>query len=194
MWFLKTTGRKDDSLETASIGDNLRINLYYSVLDSFILELNQRFSEKNKQLMRSLQACSPFSSHFLDMAHLKPLTDAYELDSEMLSHKVPLAKHTLDGKHLTDITDVLVELVPLGVAFPTLLKLTLTIPVSTSKCELSFSTLKRTKTYLRSLISEARLNKMAIMSIERDIADNLVLEEVVQKFAKDTCNRRILLD
>ena len=147
--------------------------------------------------MRSLQACSPVSSHFLDMAHLKPLTDAYELDSEMLSHEVPLAKCTLDGKHLTDITDVLVELVPLGVAFPThvvLLKVALTIPVSTAKCERSFSTLKRTKTYLHSSMSEASLNNMAIMSIERDIADNLDLEEVVQKFAKDTCNRRILLD
>ena len=73
--------------------------------------------------MRSLQACSPVSSYFPDMAHLKPLTDTYELDSEMLSHEVRLAKCMLNGKHLTDITDVLVKLVPLGVAFPTLVVL-----------------------------------------------------------------------
>ena len=82
----------------------------------------------------------------------------------------------------------------LGNTLVVLLKLALTIPVSTAKCECSFSTLKRTNIYLHSSMSEARLNNMAIMSIERDIADNLDFEEVVQKFAKDTCNRRILLD
>ena len=57
-----------------------------------------------------------------------------------------LAKRILKEKNLENISDVLLNLVPLKEAFPTLLKLiqtAMTICVSTAHCERSFSTLKR---------------------------------------------------
>ena len=107
---------------------------------------------------------------------------------------MPIAKRTLAGKKLDDISEVFLALKPLQVAFPEtlkLLQLVLTIPVSTAKCERTFSTLKRTKTYLRSTMNETRLSNMAILSIERDISSKLDLELVVDNFAKE--NRRICL-
>ena len=60
----------------------------------------------------------------------------------------------------------------------------MTICVSTAKCERSFSALKRIKTYLHPSMSEQRLTDMAILSIERDLADTLILTDVVDVFAK----------
>ena len=99
----------------------------------------------------------------------------------------------MKDKKLEDISDVVTELVPLKEAFPWLLELlqiSLTISVSTAKCERSFSTLKRIKSYLRSTMSEKRLNN--ILSIEHDLCQKLDLELVVTEFAKS--NRRIALN
>ena len=107
-----------------------------------------------------------------------------------------LAKHTLSGKEMEGINDVLVELLPLKAAFPVLvkmIKIALTIVVSMAECERSFSTLKRTKTYLRSSMSEQRLTDLAVLSIERELSQNLSLDKVVDEFsAKDNNGRTTL--
>ena len=174
--------------------DNLKINFYYPILDAFLAELKRRFSDKNIVLLKALQACSQTSTDFLEIKSVEPLITAYNLDYKSLDHELPIAKRTLAGKKLDDISEVFLALKPLQVAFPEtlkLLQLVLTIPVSTAKCERTFSTLKRTKTYLRSTMNETRLSNMAILSIERDISSKLDLELVVDNFAKE--NRRICL-
>jgi len=101
----------------------------------------------------------------------------------------------LKDKKLEDISDVIIGLVPLKEAFPSMLELlqiSLTISVCTAKCERSFSTLKRIKFYLRSTMSEKRLNNMAVLSIEHDLCQRLDHEAIVTKFGKS--NRRIALN
>jgi hypothetical protein len=57
-----------------------------------------------------------------------------------------------------------------------------TMPMSTSECERCFSTLKRIKTFLRSTMTEDRLNALAVLSIEKTFIrsipdfDNKVIE------------------
>ena len=80
--------------------------------------------------------------------------------------------------------------------FPNLFKLvqiSMTIVVSTAHCERSFSALKRIKPYLRSSMSESRLQDISILAIEKKIANELSLDDVVDKFATTDNNRRILL-
>ena len=48
-----------------------------------------------------------------------------------------------------------------------LLDIICTTPMSTAECERCFSTLKRIKTFLRSTMSEDRLNALAVLSIEK---------------------------
>ena len=84
--------------------------------------------------------------------------------------------------------DVLQFLQPMRCAFPdvvTFLQLVITIPVSSAQAERSFSSLKRVKTYLRSTMSEHRLNNLCLLSIERELADKLQgdLSKGVDKFA-----------
>ena len=130
----------------SSNSDDYKISLYYPVIDSLLSELKQHFSDKNKDIMRALQACCPASDHFLDNSHLHPLLPTCILDLEALRSETQVAKRTLAGKKIEDISDVFSELAPLKLAFPSLvklLKISMTICVSTVKCEWSFSALKR---------------------------------------------------
>ena len=88
------------------------------------------------------------------------------------------------------------ELSPFKSAFPNLFKsiqISLTILVSTAQCERCFSALKRIKTYLRSTMNNERLANVAILSIEREIAKQISLEAVVDIFAAEDNNRKIVL-
>lgn len=69
--------------------------------------------------------------------------------------------------------------------FPTvrkLLKIFVTLPVTTSSNERSFSTLKRLKSYLRNTMSEDRLNGLALLNIYRNfhISPEAVLDELAK--------------
>ena len=107
-----------------------------------------------------------------------------------------LAKHTLNGKYLNKVIDVLHELSPLRIAFPVLVKsiqIALTIAVSTAHCKRSFSVLKRIKSYLWSNITQQWLVDLAILSIEKELSKNLSLDNIVNQFASYDKNRRITL-
>ncbi|CAF1227009.1 unnamed protein product [Rotaria sordida] len=69
-----------------------------------------------------------------------------------------------------------------------LLKIFATLPVTTATTERTFSVLKLLKTYLRSTMSETRLNGLAMMYIYRDVDINV--DAVIDEFAKS--NRRLV--
>jgi len=62
-----------------------------------------------------------------------------------------------------------------------MLKLCVTLPVSTATAERSFSTLRRMKTYLRNSIGEDRLNGLALLHIHREVV--ITVDEVLDRFA-----------
>jgi hypothetical protein len=72
-----------------------------------------------------------------------------------------------------------------------ILQIAATLPVTTASAERSFSTLKRLKTYLRSTISQERLNGLAHLYVNNDIdVDPMV---VVDRFAQSETKRRLKL-
>ena len=64
------------------------------------------------------------------------------------------------------------------------LRILLTLPISVAQGERSFSKLKLFKTYLRSLLGQEKLDGLAIISIEREIVENIDLNEAIEEFAK----------
>ena len=76
-------------------------------------------------------------------------------------------------------------------AFPnifTLLHTFLTLPVTTCTSERSFSTLRRLKTYLRSMTSDTRMNGLAVLSIYRNYTPSP--EQIINRLS-ETSNRRL---
>jgi hypothetical protein len=67
-----------------------------------------------------------------------------------------------------------------------------TLPVTSATPERTFSTLKRIKTYLRSTISQERLNGLALTNINKEV--NVTMEEIAQDFIKISARRMQLQD
>src|SRR3954465_6462515 len=65
----------------------------------------------------------------------------------------------------------------------------LTIPVTVASAERSFSKLKLIKSYLRSTMSQERLNGLALLSIEREMVGRLDNESIIDDFASQKARR-----
>ena len=65
----------------------------------------------------------------------------------------------------------------------------LTIPITVASAERSFSKLKIIKSYLRSTMSQDRLNRLAILSIEKDTLANLEYKELINNFASQKARK-----
>lgn len=64
----------------------------------------------------------------------------------------------------------------------TLLRLYLTMPITSATSEQSFSTLKRVLTFLRSSMSEQRLNHCMLLHIHKELTDSCNLTEIAKEF------------
>nr|GEW01770.1 putative hAT dimerization domain-containing protein [Tanacetum cinerariifolium] len=76
--------------------------------------------------------------------------------------------------------------------FPNVLltyKILLTIPVTVASAERSFSKLKILKSYLRSTMSQDRLNGLAILSIESRFLANVDYDKIIDEFASRNARR-----
>jgi len=58
----------------------------------------------------------------------------------------------------------------------------LTIPVSVASGERSFSKLKLIKFYLRSIMSQQRLKRLALLSIEKDFLNKINYDNLLDNF------------
>ena len=71
-----------------------------------------------------------------------------------------------------------------------LLRLYLTIPVTSATSERTFSVLKRLLVYLRSTMTEKRLKNCLLVHIHKDIVDELNLKEIAVEFVSTNDERR----
>lgn len=70
------------------------------------------------------------------------------------------------------------------------LRIMLTLPVTTATAERSFSKLKLIKNYLRTTLNQEKTTNLAIISIEREIVDEMNFNDIIDTFA-DLKSRKI---
>ena len=133
--------------------DDYRTVVFYATIDTLLQDLNDRFSELNLSLMKSLQALVPNSSTFLTLSSLQPFLSHYGIDEDSISSELLTASTFLrEASPLTSIHHVYSHLYEVKECFPLLLEtiqIAMTIGVTTATAERSFSSLRRLKTYLR---------------------------------------------
>nr|GEV69515.1 zinc finger MYM-type protein 1-like [Tanacetum cinerariifolium] len=69
------------------------------------------------------------------------------------------------------------------------LRVLLTIPVTVASAERSFSKLKLLKSYLRSTMSQERLNGLALIAIENRLLESVDYEDLINNFASKNARR-----
>lgn len=164
--------------------------MYFEIVDAAIASLETRFNSvsynKVKDLERSILRCAT-----IDCSDITSITALYsELSSDRLQlhfdmfrdicrqQQMPIQSVSGIVKFLQDNKNVC-QLLPEVVS---LVRLFLTIPVTTCTVERSFSVINRLITYLRSTLGQARLNHLAILHCYKELTDNLIIEDVYKEF------------
>jgi hypothetical protein len=175
--------------------------------EAIITEMNARFDDEVMALLRGFSALLPRDSDeeddgekFLNSEELLKVVDFYKLSTReafiaesQLAKKVIL-KRLQEGDQELTLENAYKIMLGYQEVFPSILaayEIVLTVGCSSASCERSFSALKLVKTYLRSTMKEDRLNGLSLMYIEKDV--KFTPHEVIEKFAQDHGNRRIVL-
>jgi hypothetical protein len=198
----KTSARFKNCLITSTIGqreeidskNKYRIFFFYPVIDSILIEMNDRFSKTNMEILRAISSLSPDGSTFLEIEELKALCVMLQCDIRLLNNEIQVLKPMLKQLKPKNIIDLYFEVLPLKQAFPSILSLliaAMTIPVSSTTTERTFSKTKLIKTAARNSMSDNRLNDLSLLAIERDFC--IDYEEIIDAFAIQHKNSRIIL-
>ena len=65
----------------------------------------------------------------------------------------------------------------------------LTVPVTVASAERSFSKLKLIKSYLRSTMSQERLSGLGIISIEKELLEEIDYKTIIHNFASQKARK-----
>nr|GEZ43207.1 zinc finger MYM-type protein 1 [Tanacetum cinerariifolium] len=119
-----------------------------------------------------------------DKIKLKLELQHYELDNDPKLKNVTSLSQLCKGLQETEKSETY---------FDRLIRLILTLPVSTATSERAFSKIKLVKTRLRSTMSDGFLKSSMILSVEREIVRTLCTNNVIDDFYSKT-QRRVQLN
>ena len=175
--------------------------LYYEMIDNMLEELNERFSNNAFAIFEGVSALNPKSPSFLNYDKLINMAEHYGITDKNLKVELHQVQRLLDRKKEKDqIVNSTLEfstlLEPYRDAFIDLYRLVciaVTLPVTSASCERSFSALKIIKTYLRSTSGNERTSNIAVLSINEERTKQLNVDTIINAFAANHNNRRIVL-
>ncbi|XP_073037558.1 uncharacterized protein [Primulina eburnea] len=153
----------------------------YEETFGFLFNLNKLKDADDESLNNSCAALEDFLKHEDDSD-----INALELFSEL-----QLLRKALPD-WITKPLEVLEYVKNLHHGFPNAwiaYRILLTIPVTVASAERSFSKLKLIKNYLRSTMSQDRLNGLAILSIEKKMVAKFDYDNLVDNFAQQKARR-----
>ena len=185
---------------------------YFEVLDLLSGELTRRFDQKSLAAPKAIEevlltACASQFTSADGFSIPEVIVNTYSQDINIDKLKVQLLmlpdliksyRSSQDLPHLT-VTS-LRTLCEIFLALPlskemlsevdALLRLYFTIPITTATAERSFSVLRRIKTYLRSTMSECRLNNVMLLHCHKDIADGIDVTNIAKSFVSVNSRRQ----
>ena len=122
--------------------------------------------------------------------YLNDFTD--ELDPEMRSFATEFRKEISVTDTVLEVNNFMLQS-RISSSFPEMHKLLIlfiTLPVTVASAERSFSKLKLIKTYLRSTMSQERLDDLAILAIENKEANKIDKTNLIRDFANIYARRK----
>ena len=183
-----------------------KVSFYNSVLDCAINSVEERFSLLQKhgvvfgllyniasikerdtgEVLQECMALEKALTHKESESKISNDIDGQDLFTELtgLSRRVPTGTTPLDA--LKYICDGMTSSFPNAFVA---LRVLLTLPVSVATGERSFSKLKIIKNYLRSTMTQERLNGLATISIEHELAAEIDVEDAIRTFASMKARR-----
>ncbi|XP_071725268.1 uncharacterized protein [Rutidosis leptorrhynchoides] len=174
-----------------------RVEVFYTVIDAKLQELNNYFNETSTELLCCVACLNPndtFSA--FDKLKLIRLSEIYSwnftpievlaLDNQLENYIVDMRLHRVfsDLKGIEALVKTLVK-TKKNIVYPLvyrLVKLALILSVATATMERVFSVMKIVKTRLKNRIGDEWMNNCLITFIEKDIITDIGTDKIIQRF------------
>ncbi|KRG99314.1 hypothetical protein GLYMA_18G136400v4, partial [Glycine max] len=173
------------------------VELFYTVVDMQLQELNDHFTETNTQLLLCMDCLNPtnlFST--FDNARLIEFAKFYPcefsainlvmLNNQLETYIIDM-RNNIEFSSLKGIKNIYEKLVETRrhIVYPLvylLLKLAMILPVATTTMERAFSAMKIVKNRLRNRMGDAWMNDCLVTYIEKDVFNKIDNELIIQQF------------
>jgi hypothetical protein len=174
-----------------------RVEIFRATLDTQLFELNRRFNEKVMDLLSTSATLIPRNKfrgfNASDICEMVKKyypadfpQDIYGLQQQ-LKHFVSDASKDKELKNISNLIDLCRFLVETGRhniynLIERLLRLLITLPVSTASAERAFSSMKIIKTRLRNKMEDEYLANNLLVHIEGDLLEDYNYDDVISDF------------
>ncbi len=143
---------------------------FYKVLDVVDMQFRERFEQEGLLMLRNLENILLTGVVDDNVVQMYPELDKISLNTQLAMFR---SKHNMQSS--SEAASILQGMCPevrsLFDQVETLVRLLLVTPVSSAEAERSFSGLRRLKTWLRSTMTQTRLNSVAVCHIHKEKLD-----------------------
>ena len=188
-------GRSRRNAQQMTTLHHYQVELFYTLIDMQLQELNNRFTEVNMELLLCVACLNPNDSFCaFDKQKLVHLAEFYPFDFSKVDLVIlgnQLDNYIVDMrsddrfsklKGISDLAKRLVESKK-DVVYPLvylLVRLGLVLPIATATMERVFSAMKLVKNQQRNRMCDSWMNDCLIIYVERDIFDSIDNEKILQ--------------
>jgi hypothetical protein len=187
------------------------VQLKLVLLNAIRSELNARFGTEQRGVYRAAASLAACDFTFQTLAPLVTAANnaGCNIDAEMLSHEIPIAKVVFkscsqssstgsscgrdSSKRLTMAEAARLLHPPSHDNLLKLYRFTLTMALDTAKAERSFSTVKRLLTDNRRSMTHARLRNIVVLAHEKQILREIPMSKFVDLFKRSGNGRRLIV-
>ncbi|KAM3413361.1 hypothetical protein ACQJBY_004503 [Aegilops geniculata] len=180
--------------------ESFRVKYFLVMIDVVIASLTKRFEDLksfesifgflfNSEKLKSLddkelrECCTKFSNTYSHGSSSDVNLD--DFCSELRVLQMTLPNRLMSADEIFDFVRAADCYQNVSIAY----RILLTVHVTVASAERSFSKLKLLKNYLRSTMSQERLNGLAMCCIEKDMLDNIDLDTIISDFASKNARR-----
>ena len=172
--------------------------VYYEALDLLVQAIEDRFNQSGYRTYYCLEALmlkAVKKENFIE--ELKAVLEVYGTDLNASDLKLQLEiLSTNIADSVTDVVDTKNYLQQLSPAEKALLsqvilvmKLIFVMPATNASSERSFSAMQRVKSYLRSTMTQERLNHLMILHVHKELTYGLILTNIANEFVSKSERR-----
>ena len=180
---------------------------YFEALDILINELQRRFQQRSLSVLHEIEDIIIKSCNGVVVKPSDEIIAKYKSDInfERLLPQLAMMPELLKAANEENSTEIK-EVMSMGIVCDMmngtsigkvlfsevhqLIRLYLTVPMTSATAERTFSTLRRLKTYLRSTMTQERLNHVILLHTHKDKTDEIDLTEIAKDFISSN-ERRI---
>ncbi|XP_042415024.1 zinc finger MYM-type protein 1-like [Zingiber officinale] len=206
--YKSATGRSCQQNDSITVEHHYRFDVFTAAIDFQVEELNSRFKDEAVELLKLSCALEPKESFKLfNVDHIYRLAEKFyplDFDTQDLHHlRMQLEHYKIDivgherFQNLSTISELCRRLIETNKSgsynlIDRLIRLVLTLPVSTATTERAFSAMKLVKTALRNKMEEEFLTDSMVIYIERELAETIDNDIIINEFDSKK-NRRAQL-